>query len=78
MENNTSFRLAKRNLYFIAAGLIVVILGFVLMAVGPDSGLHDYEPDIFSIRRTVVAPLIVFVGYVSITFGIWYKPKNDK
>lgn len=78
MENNTSFRLAKRNLYLIAAGLIVVILGFVLMAVGPDSGLHNYEPDIFSIRRTVIAPLMVFVGYVSIMFGIWYKPKHDK
>lgn len=77
-ENNTSLRLSKRNLYFIAAGLVVVIIGFVLMAVGPDSGLHNFEPDIFSTRRVIVAPLIVFIGYVSILFAIWYKPKKSE
>lgn len=77
-ENNTSLRLSKRNLYFIAAGLFVVIIGFVLMAVGPDSGLHNFEPDIFSTRRVIVAPLIVFIGYVSILFAIWYKPKKSE
>ncbi len=76
-ENDISKRLDKRNLYFIAAGVLVIVIGFILMAVGPDSGLHNFEPDIFSTRRVVVAPVIVFIGFVSIVFGILYKPKDN-
>ncbi|MBO4370085.1 MAG: DUF3098 domain-containing protein [Paludibacteraceae bacterium] len=71
------YRLGRKNLLFIAAGLIVVILGFVLMMVGPDSGEGVFEPDIFSFRRIVVAPLIVFFGYMFIVLAI-FLPFNKK
>lgn len=69
-------RLARKNLCLIAIGLLVVVIGFILVAVGPVSGLHNYEPDIFSARRIAVGPMIVFAGYLFIMFGIWYKPKK--
>ena len=76
MENENKLRLNKFNLYLIAAGVVVIIIGFILMMVGPVSHEGVFEPDIFSTRRIVVAPILVFLGYVSVIFAILYQPKK--
>jgi hypothetical protein len=74
-ENNTQRRLDKKNLWLIGIGVCVIILGFALM-MGPSSQEGTFETDIFSIRRIDIAPVIVFLGYVSVIFSILYKPKK--
>lgn len=65
----------KKNLWLIGIGVCVIILGFALM-MGPSSQEGTFETDIFSIRRIDIAPVIVFLGYVSVIFSILYKPKK--
>jgi uncharacterized membrane protein len=72
---NKKFALEKINYILIAIGVILIILGFALMA-GPGSSTEAFEPDIFSVRRIKVAPVVCFVGFVSMIFAILYRPKQ--
>jgi hypothetical protein len=36
-----------------------------------------YNPDIFSVRRTKVAPIVCLVGFVSMIYAVVYKPKDN-
>ena len=70
------------NFIWLAAGMAVVIIGFLLMT-GPSSTPDHFEPDIFSVRRIKVAPLICLAGFVSVLGGGiyflagWWKKKGS-
>ena len=57
------FAFDKTNFILLAVGMAVVILGFILMT-GPVSTPTHFEPDIFSVRRIKVAPLVCLLGFV--------------
>ena len=69
--------LDKMNFILIAIGVIIIIAGLLLMT-GPSSTETHFEPDIFSTRRVVVAPLVCFVGFVFMVFAIMYRGKDNK
>jgi uncharacterized membrane protein len=69
------FALGKNNFVLIAIGIIIIIVGLLLMT-GPSSTETTFEPDIFSTRRVVVAPLVCFVGFVFVIFAILFKSKD--
>lgn len=71
------FALGKMNFILIAVGVIIIIAGLLLMT-GPSSTETHFEPDIFSTRRVVVAPLVCFVGFVFMIFAIMFRPKNKR
>lgn len=71
------FAFDKTNFILIAIGVVIIIAGLLLMT-GPSSTEAHFEPDIFSTRRIVVAPLVCFVGFVFMIFAIMFKPKNKK
>lgn len=77
MADKEKFALGKINFILLAAGMLVVVLGFVLMC-GPSSSEQMFNPDIFSVRRIKVAPVTCFLGFVFMIFGILYKPKSHK
>lgn len=68
------FAFDKMNFILLAVGMVVVIVGFVLMA-GAGSTDTAYNPDIFSVQRTKVAPVVCLVGFVSMIYAIMKKPK---
>lgn len=65
----------KVNFILIAVGMLVVILGFILMS-GGSSDETTFSSDIFSVRRVKVAPVVCFLGFVSIIYAIIRKPKD--
>ena len=65
----------RTNFILLAAGMLVVILGFALMG-GPSSTPTHYEPDIFSVRRIRVAPLVSLAGFLFMIYAVLRKPKN--
>ncbi|MGN0258147.1 MAG: DUF3098 domain-containing protein [Bacteroides sp.] len=74
MDKN-KFAFDKMNFLLLAAGMAVVIIGFLLMT-GPSSSPDHFEPDIFSARRIKVAPVICLIGFVSIIYAVVRKPKQ--
>ncbi|MBE6287221.1 MAG: DUF3098 domain-containing protein [Mediterranea massiliensis] len=69
------FAFDKVNFYLLGIGMLIVIIGFLLM-LGPSSTIDHFEPDIFSVRRIKVAPLVCLLGFVSIIYAVIHKPKN--
>ena len=69
------FAFDKVNYLLLAVGMIIVVIGFLLMT-GPASTDTACEPDIFSARRTKLAPLVCLFGFVSMIYAVVRKPKN--
>jgi NADH:ubiquinone oxidoreductase subunit H len=56
-------------------GFAIVVIGFILMS-GSSSTEQAFNPDIFSFRRIKVAPVVCFVGFISMIYAIIRKPKD--
>jgi hypothetical protein len=69
------FAFDKVNYILLAIGMAVVVIGFLLMS-GPGSSETAYNPDIFSVRRIKVAPLVCLAGFVSMIYAVVRRPKN--
>ncbi|MBQ6037429.1 MAG: DUF3098 domain-containing protein [Bacteroidaceae bacterium] len=75
MENKSNSVFEKKNFILIGLGTLLVIIGFLLM-MGPGTTLDQFEPDIFSVRRIRVAPMVSLLGFIVMIFGILYKKKD--
>lgn len=71
----------KRNLAFdrtnfilLGIGFAIVVIGFILMS-GSSSTEQAYNPEIFSVRRIKVAPVVCFIGFISMIYAVIRKPK---
>lgn len=67
----------KTNYIIVAVGMALIIIGLLLMT-GPNCTAQAFEPDIFSVRRIKVAPVVTLIGFITIIVAIAYKPKKDK
>ena len=63
------------NFILLAIGMAIVILGFILMS-GGSSTEEAFNPAIFDARHIKVAPVVTFIGFVSIIVAIVYHPKE--
>lgn len=71
-----NFAFDKVNFILLAVGMMIVIIGFLLMS-GGGSTETAYNPDIFSVRRIKVAPVVCFIGFVSMIYVIVRRPKDQ-
>lgn len=71
-----NFAFDRMNFILLAVGMFVVIIGFILMSGG---GTEDgsFNPEIFSTMRIKVAPVVCFIGFVSMIYAVIRKPKDD-
>ncbi|MBO4665779.1 MAG: DUF3098 domain-containing protein [Paludibacteraceae bacterium] len=67
--------LPKLNLILIGISFLIIVLGFALMA-GEPSGATEYNPDIFSVRRITVGPMISLAGFVMMIVAILWRKKR--
>lgn len=66
----------KKNYLAMIVCLMLIVLGFILMA-GPGSSVEGgFNPDIFSTRRIVVGPAVTFFGFLLMAFAILIKPDS--
>ncbi len=66
--------LPKLNLILIAVSFAIIVIGFALMAGAPSG--ETYNPDIFSVRRITVGPMISLAGFVLMLVAILYRGKK--
>lgn len=74
--NKRNFAFDKVNYILLAIGMAIVVLGFILMS-GGSSTETAYNPDIFSVRRIKVAPVVCLFGFLSMIYAVMRKPKDD-
>ena len=77
MSDKQKFAFDKVNFILLAIGMAIVIIGFLLMT-GPTSSETVFEPDIFSVRRIKVAPVVSLFGFISMIYAVLRKPKTKE
>lgn len=74
--NKTDFALDKSNYKLMAIGLVVIIIGFILMAGGRSNDPKVFNESMFNFQRVTLAPMLVFGGFVFEIYAILRRPKE--
>jgi hypothetical protein len=75
-SNNQSL-FGKENYMMMLAGLLVLGLGFFLMAGGKSSDPKVFDPkEVYSTTRITVAPILIVLGFIIEVIAIMKKPKS--
>lgn len=75
--NKKDLAFGRMNFILLGVSMLIVVLGFLLMA-GSGSTNEAYNPDIFSFRRIRLAPIVCFLGFVSMIVAVVYNPAPEK
>ena len=77
-NNNANQSLfGKENYMLMLAGLLVLGLGFFLMAGGKSSDPKVFDPkEVYSTTRITVAPILIVLGFIIEIVAIMKKPKS--
>lgn len=74
--NKRNFAFGKMNFILLAIGVAIVVIGFILMS-GSGSTETEFNPEIFSIRRIKIAPIVCLFGFLFIVYAILHKPTDS-
>lgn len=74
MEKST-LAFGKLNYIILSAGIVLIILGFILMSES-GSTEEQFNPEIFSARRIAVAPMVSLAGFIVVIAGILAPKKK--
>lgn len=69
------FAFERKNYMILLFGILLIILGYVLLAGGGTKDPNQFSYELFSTQRMVTAPIILMLGYVTIAVSIMYKEK---
>ena len=61
-----------------AIGFGIIVIGFILMIGGKSDDPNVFNPEIFSFRRIVLAPMILLFGFMFEIYAIMKRPKENK
>jgi len=75
-QNDVEFAIGKESFKYIAIGVGILVIGFLLMAGGKSDDPNVFNPEIFSFRRITLAPIVVVGGFGFIIWAIMKKPKE--
>lgn len=71
------FAIPYKNILYIIAGFAVMVFGYVLMSGGGSDDPNVFNPEMFSFRRTVLAPVVILVGMVLVIVAIMFRGKRE-
>lgn len=72
------FAFGKENFILIAVAVVCIVAGFMLMSGGGSDDGVSFNPEIFSARRIVVAPIVTMIGFLMMIFGILKNSKEKE
>jgi len=76
-EPESTAVLASDNYKFIIAGLVIVVIGFLLMMGGFTDDPNQFKAEeVYSFRRITLAPTVIVLGLIVEIYAIMRKPKK--
>ncbi len=63
------------NYILMIAGLILLAIGYIMLAGGGSDDPNVFNPAMFDTRRLYVAPILIVLGFVVEIVAIMYKKK---
>ncbi len=74
--DNKRFAFGKENFILLSISLVIIIIGFCLMAGAKTTEETGFNPEIFDTQRIVIAPIITISGFLMVIWAILKKSKN--
>jgi hypothetical protein len=68
----------KKNYQILLAGIVLVVLGYILMIGGGSDDPNVFNPAIFDTQRITIAPMTCLLGFVVVIFAIMWRPKSNE
>lgn len=75
-KTKEEFLFGKKNYTIMLIGLVVIALGFILMAGGGSDDPNVFNEEIYNFRRIRLAPTLVLIGLAIEIYAILAKPKK--
>lgn len=67
----------RENYYLMIAGLVVIVIGFILMSGGKYTDPNVFPADdIYSTRRITIAPIVVIIGFAVEIYAVFHRSKK--
>lgn len=63
-KENNPFLFSKTNYLLMAVGVILIIVGFLLMAGGGSTDPNTFNEEVYSFRRITLAPILIIAGFI--------------
>ena len=70
------FLFEKKNFLFMLLGIILIAVGFILMAGGGSDNPEVFNEEIYNFRRIRLAPTLVIIGLAVEIYAIMAKSKK--
>ncbi len=74
--NSPVFAFGKENYILMAAGVLLIILGFILMTGGSSTDPNVFNEEMYSFRRITLAPILILIGFGVEIVAIMKKTKE--
>ena len=71
------FLFGKKNYLIMLAGIVVILVGFALMAGGGSDDPEVFNEAIYNFRRIRLAPTLVLLGLAIEVYAIMANPKTS-
>lgn len=78
VQNSSDIPFGKKNYFVIIGSVVVLIIGFLLLSGGGSQNPSEFNYEMFSTRRIVIAPLVLLAGFTMAGFGIMYRFKDKQ
>lgn len=75
-EKNEGFAFSRQNYIILIAGIVFIVVGFLLMIGGGSDDPNVFSPGLFSTQRITVAPITILLGFATVLYAIIKKPKE--
>ena len=75
-SSEREFAFGRENYIITGIGMVLIVVGFILMAGGGSDDPNVFNEEIFSTTRITVAPLVVLAGFALEIIGIMYRSKE--
>lgn len=76
-NDNVEFAFGKRNYILMGIGILLLVIGFILLAGGGSNDPNVFNPEIFNTQRLVVSPLFMLAGFILEIYAIMYRKKTE-
>ncbi|RUA24474.1 MAG: DUF3098 domain-containing protein [Bacteroidetes bacterium] len=76
-NEEVQFAFNKKNYMLMGIGILLLLIGFFLLAGGGSDDPNVFNPEIFNSQRLIVAPLFMLAGFFLEIYAIMYRKKKD-
>lgn len=77
-ESPKEFLFGKKNYLIMILGIVVILMGFALMAGGGSDDPNVFNEEIYSFRRIRLAPTLVLLGLAIEVYAIMVSPGKEQ